>query len=646
MRKCNNCNSPVNEDSKFCTVCGAPISDCTVSTQEISSTARSKKKLKSAIAITVIMLILCIAVPVSLTLAKTSKVHSNTELGNKYLMEGNYQDAILAFDKVVSIDKKNVPARIGLAKASMAVKDYPKAQKALEEIFQIDKENKEAQKLKFDLYLNQAKEAISSKKYDAAAGLIKDALNLNSKEISFYLGIAETYIQQLDISKAIDILKTGVTNTGADELKKKLEGLYKDYTGNTSANIMNYGYVVEKDNYLYICNNDAIYRVDKNNRNSKLKLLNTEGSPRYLNIYKEYLYFASTSSTNKNNIIRVKLDGSEPKTLATDGNYSNCLTFKNGRLYYINQAGNIVTMDIEGQNAAVVGKDKCGKMCVGDEWIFFTNENDIVSYSYTSSMGFPCNGKSGKIYRIKLDGSVKEKLSDDGANIIFLSSNYLYYDNISDGDELISEGDSSYYGKLYRMNIDGTDKKKLLNFASWALNIDDSWIYANHDGELVKVNGNSGVEQAIGKNSCGFTISVADNEIFFTTWYGTPAYDYIYNQNDTFAFYSIKTDKTSANSPAPAQSNNTASNTKENTDYIIPYSSERKLTEADLVGLNKEQLGYARNEIYARHGYVFQTDTFKKYFESKSWYNPNPSFKDDSLSDIEKYNAGFIKDHE
>ncbi|WP_241428102.1 YARHG domain-containing protein [Clostridium sp. DJ247] len=34
--------------------------------------------------------------------------------------------------------------------------------------------------------------------------------------------------------------------------------------------------------------------------------------------------------------------------------------------------------------------------------------------------------------------------------------------------------------------------------------------------------------------------------------------------------------------------------------------------------LSKEELALVRNEIFARHGYVFQTDPYKSYFNGKS----------------------------
>ncbi|MGX5489597.1 TcaA 3rd/4th domain-containing protein [Bacillus cereus] len=79
--------------------------------------------------------------------------------------------------------------------------------------------------------------------------------------------------------------------------------------------------------------------------------------------------------------------------------------------------------------------------------------------------------------------------------------------------------------------------------------------------------------------------------------------------------------------------------------FIFPDSDIRKLTSTDLTYLSKEQLKIARNEIYARHGYIFQTKDMQAYFAKQSWYRENPYFKG-KLTDIETYNIELIKSRE
>ena len=94
--------------------------------------------------------------------------------------------------------------------------------------------------------------------------------------------------------------------------------------------------------------------------------------------------------------------------------------------------------------------------------------------------------------------------------------------------------------------------------------------------------------------------------------------------------------------------NNSSSRSSSKTGgYIISYSSDVLLTSSDIQGLSKQQLRYARNEIYARHGRKFQSQDLRNYFNSKSWYQGviEPSnFNDKTmLTNIEYKNVQFLK---
>lgn len=81
--------------------------------------------------------------------------------------------------------------------------------------------------------------------------------------------------------------------------------------------------------------------------------------------------------------------------------------------------------------------------------------------------------------------------------------------------------------------------------------------------------------------------------------------------------------------------------------FIFPESSTSYLTKSQVRSLSNYQLGIARNEIYARHGYIFKLDTFRSYFESQSWYVPRYSNQNSfTLNSVEEYNVGLIKAEE
>lgn len=62
--------------------------------------------------------------------------------------------------------------------------------------------------------------------------------------------------------------------------------------------------------------------------------------------------------------------------------------------------------------------------------------------------------------------------------------------------------------------------------------------------------------------------------------------------------------------------------TENTTEYILPDSDSRYISENELGGMSSEQLRLARNEIFARHGRKFKDAQLQEYFNTKSWYSP------------------------
>ena len=85
-------------------------------------------------------------------------------------------------------------------------------------------------------------------------------------------------------------------------------------------------------------------------------------------------------------------------------------------------------------------------------------------------------------------------------------------------------------------------------------------------------------------------------------------------------------------------------------DYVFPMSDQVLLTEEDVAPIldDQEKLSIARNEIYARHGRMFDTEWLQEYFNSKPWYegiyNAADFDQNVTLSDIETQNAAYLLD--
>lgn len=99
-------------------------------------------KLKG-ILIGIITLIVLLTVAICFVIGSgiLNPVEHNLKLGYKYLEEGNYEEALVAFDKVISIDEKNVDAYLGKAQAEIKLDNKADALDTIETIITITSEN-------------------------------------------------------------------------------------------------------------------------------------------------------------------------------------------------------------------------------------------------------------------------------------------------------------------------------------------------------------------------------------------------------------------------------------------------------------------------------------------------------------------------
>ena len=77
--------------------------------------------------------------------------------------------------------------------------------------------------------------------------------------------------------------------------------------------------------------------------------------------------------------------------------------------------------------------------------------------------------------------------------------------------------------------------------------------------------------------------------------------------------------------------------------YILPDSHQRYIGPDELSDMSLHQLYFARNEIFARHGFDFSTPLLKYYFNDRHWYEEKEGMKSPPLSDIEKANIESIR---
>ena len=77
--------------------------------------------------------------------------------------------------------------------------------------------------------------------------------------------------------------------------------------------------------------------------------------------------------------------------------------------------------------------------------------------------------------------------------------------------------------------------------------------------------------------------------------------------------------------------------------YVFPESSTINYSGDPLIiESNAWVYQYGINEIYAKHGYIFQNQEVKELFEFKNWYKQNDNFSENLFTSIEKHNIDFL----
>lgn len=74
-----------------------------------------------------------------------------------------------------------------------------------------------------------------------------------------------------------------------------------------------------------------------------------------------------------------------------------------------------------------------------------------------------------------------------------------------------------------------------------------------------------------------------------------------------------------------------------------PFTATQIVNREAMNYFSKTELQIMRNEIFARHGYIFSTDAMKKHFNTQTWYKPTSKNVDAQLTTFEKLNVETIK---
>lgn len=128
-------------------------------------------------------------------------------------------------------------------------------------------------------------------------------------------------------------------------------------------------------------------------------------------------------------------------------------------------------------------------------------------------------------------------------------------------------------------------------------------------------------------------------------------FDFIYNYQveNNLLYEPLSTDVESE--PTSEESFEVETDTQEETQLTLEKLLEMdadtyEFTKNDLKNLSAKELTYLRNSIYARHGYIFNSEELNEFFSQYEWYVPDESVSETDITEQERKNAGFIRDYQ
>ena len=298
----------------------------------------------------------------------------------------------------------------------------------------------------------------------------------------------------------------------------------KKKISNTSGNLNNSGFSVEKDGWVYYLgikdsNSDGIYRV-KANSNKKEKVSSDYGL--YLNTSGKYIYYLEMEAGNYN---IVRINGKDKETIISDVDTKRITVidnwiyyFKESKFYrsrtngedkqiiltksidnyeivgnwiyysYVNNGKYVISkVKTNGDNVTVIDKDLAEQFFVKDSYIYYIykryNEEEY-KYNY-------------ELYKIKTNGKNKEKIADLNNKIQLDSLNF-------DGDRIFyTKSDDNGESAIYSIDLKAKNEIKIVDIQGYyKININGKWIYytdqnENGDIEVFRIRKNGKDKQSL-----------------------------------------------------------------------------------------------------------------------------------------------------
>jgi hypothetical protein len=269
--------------------------------------------------------------------------------------------------------------------------------------------------------------------------------------------------------------------------------------GNTAGNIANLGLVAQDGDWIYYSllniyefqrGEPAIGEIVRMRRDgSEREVIFRElgKSPSFFNVVGEHIYFGI-----RGGIRRIRTDGTELVSLGESNSQTSpmCLTVSDNWLYFTirDDVWTLNRISLYDNTQERISGIIASGFHVEDDWIYYS---DMISDS--------------AIYRVRLDGTMRERLSSGRANSIFnVADDWIYY---VDHDRSL---------QLFKMRLDGSEHQLVISDRVGNYNVSNGWIYfASYSNENIYRVRTDGTDRQMLFDNLGFHINVIDEWVFF-----------------------------------------------------------------------------------------------------------------------------------
>jgi hypothetical protein len=261
-----------------------------------------------------------------------------------------------------------------------------------------------------------------------------------------------------------------------------------------------------KDGWVYYTTTDSgpLYGISTDGNQT---IRNFRENAEWVNIVGDYIYYINY---NTKKLRRAKLDQSEFKVLSSDNFSNNRYVIYNDWIFYGNSSDGdkLYKMRIDGTGKVKVTDDLVYTLKIVDDYVYF-------------------HSKDSNFIKVKIDGTNKSIITKNATDNEKIINGWIYYIEFNNPKNA-SEGN-----RLVKIKIDGSGKTYLseYGFNMYISEIVGEWIYYINGSDMGRVR-IDGTGNTIFTNVKGFISSIRDGWIYYS------------NYEDDSMWYKMKLDGT------------------------------------------------------------------------------------------------------